>query len=140
MTVAPTDIPEVKIEDVMDAGGMIYVEGYLKQPFLKMSAYGGSYGAGVIVKDNYKLPVKILRYDDKKVFQKGSFLRLLGQLFVNYDGAPQFVIQTNENTTLDEDKAALLDNQLRIIGFQTPKRKHEGFAGQLPNKRSPFDK
>ncbi|XP_057335093.1 uncharacterized protein LOC130673897 [Microplitis mediator] len=133
------DIPVVNIEDVVNTDGKMYVEGYLKQPFAKVTAYGGIHGGGVIVSEKFKLQIKVIRYDERKEFKKGCFLRILGRVTLHAEGAPILTVQSTEDITLMDKTTPLTEKDLRTKGFQTPKRKHEGSTDECSNKRSPFD-
>ncbi|KAH0557543.1 hypothetical protein KQX54_007844 [Cotesia glomerata] len=135
-----TQIKTVKIKDINTVNGLCYIEGYLKDPFSKVTAFGGSYGNGVLVDDEHKISLRLTEFDEAKVqFIEGNHLRILGSPLFHPKLVTEFSIRhlSDINKTEAEDKTA---DELRRRGLKTPKRKHDG-EGEMGSaaKQSPFD-
>ncbi|XP_044597465.1 uncharacterized protein LOC123274031 [Cotesia glomerata] len=135
-----TQIKTVKIEDINTADGLCYIEGYLKDSFSKATAFGGSYGNGVLVEDEHKISLRLTEFDKAKVkFVVGNHLRILGSPLVHPELVTEISIRhlSDITKTEAEEKNA---RELRRSGLKTPKRKHDG-EGEMGSaaKQSPFD-
>lgn len=59
--------------------------------------------------------------------------------FFNTESAPQFLVRSMDDITLDDTQVKLSGKELRLLGYQTPKRKSDSSLEGTAKKFGPFD-
>ncbi|XP_074097648.1 uncharacterized protein LOC141526513 [Cotesia typhae] len=124
----PTFSREVRTVALKNLEGLeeiVYVYGYLKQEFGSVTTFGSTYGRGVVVDEDIRLPVKIANYAKPANFSKGSHLKMLGKANTPLNGPTQFLVASVDDITINTALTTLTPDKLRKLGVRPPKRKSE---------------
>ncbi|XP_074097632.1 uncharacterized protein LOC141526496 [Cotesia typhae] len=124
----PTFSREVRTVALKNLEGLeeiVYVYGYLKQEFGSVTTFGSTYGRGVVVDEDIRLPVKIANYAKPANFPKGSHLTMLGKANTPLNGPTQFLVAFVDDITINTALTTLTPDKLRKLGVRPPKRKSE---------------
>ncbi|XP_074107756.1 uncharacterized protein LOC141533006 [Cotesia typhae] len=136
--IQPTGAREIRTVDLKDLEGLeeiVRVFGYLKQEFVSVTTYGSTYGGGVLVSGETRVPVKISNYAKVASFPQGSRLEMVGKSTTPLNGPTQLLVASVDDIKQDEKTPSLSLTELRLLGLRPPKRRSEEVLAQRYAKK-----